>query len=146
MKYSKQFAIYMPFIFWSVYIIWELFHLKFHVQLDYNYYHPKFNSYFMACVTLVLIMTKLSILLITYNPLNYVVELRIWSNIIFSILFLVSGLAILVWSALIRDTALAMSAFWTFGIVLILSIHIGIGIVRKREKHSTQHGLKRNGG
>jgi hypothetical protein len=146
MKFSNQFVIYFPFIIWTAFIVLELFQLKFHVELDDNHYHPKFNSYYMGCVTLAIIMTKLSVLLIAYNPLNYVVELRIWLNTIFSILFFISGSTILVWSAFIRDTALAMSAFWTYGIVLILLIHIGTGLVRRRGKHSTQQGLKRNGG
>jgi magnesium-transporting ATPase (P-type) len=133
-QYSKHIAIYTPFLIWTILCIWEIFSLKYDFLLDNNPSHPKYNSYFMASITLLIIMTVLTFLLISYNPLSYKTENNIWFNIIVLSGLILAGLFLLMWAAFIRDEALMISGFWILGIVIILIVHTCVGIYQNKKK------------
>jgi len=137
-KYSKHFAIYLPYLLWTTLSLWELFSLKFDILLDNNPSHPKYNSYFMASITLLVMLIVMTFLLIAYNPLSYKVENKIWFNIVIAICLILVGLFLLTWGAFIRDEALMTSGLWIWGIVIILIFHIGIGVYLKKKNKRIQ--------
>ena len=132
----KYTFIYLPFLIFTYLCVWLLFSLKYDILLDNNPYHPKSNSYFMACISLTIIMTKLIFILIAYNPFIYKVENKMWFNVAVAIFFLITGLTLVMWSAFIRNDALMVSGFWTLGVMTIVLLHLIAGILIKKKLSS----------